>query len=314
MRNPIVLTCLSCKKTFKFTSIENKCPECSGLLWVESDLERIRQNISKFKVENKFWDFSFALPYIENDFIVSLGEGGTPCRSSKQIGKNLGLKNLFFKDETQNPTNSFKDRVAALLVSHARSWDYEKVICASNGNQGASIAAYCSLEEIECMNIIPNEIDLGKKAQMIAYDSDLIIEGETVDDSIEYLRKNKNFDDHYQCTPELNPLTLEAQKTIAYEIINQVNNPNWIIIPMGSGELLVSLWKGFNELKQTRIIESIPRLIGVQSESSSPIVNEFFKYGSLKNKKEKAFKSMALGILVKNPIYKELAIKCIKES
>ncbi|MFX1461909.1 MAG: pyridoxal-phosphate dependent enzyme [Promethearchaeota archaeon] len=245
---------------------------------------------------------------------MSLGEGGTPCRNSKKYGEKIGLEKLFFKDETQNPTNSFKDRAAALLVSHARSWDFEKIVCASNGNQGASIAAYSSLEGIECSNIIPKEIDVGKKAQMIAYNSDLKIIGETVDDAIDYVLNNKNFEDYYQATPELNPLTLEAQKTIAFEIVNQIKVPDWIIIPMGSGELLVSLWKGFNELKEMKITNNIPKLIGVQSQSSSPIVNEFLNNSKKEKETLNVSKQIALGILVKKPIYKDLAIKCIKES
>ncbi len=283
-------------------------------MWFELDLENIKQKFSQSKINNKFWDYNFVFPEIEDDFVISLGEGGTPCRSSKQFGEKLDIKNLYFKDETQNPTNSFKDRAAALLVSHARSWNYGKIVCASNGNQGASIAAYCSLEGIECLNIIPKEIDVGKKAQMIAYNSDLKIVGETVDDAIDYILKQKDFENYYQCTPELNPLTLEAQKTIAYEIVNQIEIPNWIIIPMGSGELLVSLWKGFNELKEINVINDIPKLIGVQSQSSSPIVNEFFKESKQKIEPSKNYKTMALGILVKKPLYKELAIKCIKES
>ena len=243
-----------------------------------------------------------------------MGEGGTPCRASKSFSEKLHVNNLYFKDEMSNPTNSFKDRAAALLVSHARSWDFKKIVCASNGNEGASIAAYSSLERIECSNIIPKEIDVGKKAQIIAYDSDLKIVGETVDESIDYVLNNKDFKDYYQGTPELNPLTLEAQKTIAYEIINQIEIPNWVIIPMGSGELLVSLWKGFNELKEIKIIDHIPKLIGVQSQSSSPIINEFFNNSEHKKEIPKSSKSIALGILVKKPIYKDLAIKCIKES
>lgn len=243
-----------------------------------------------------------------------MGEGGTPCRSSKRFSEKLHINNLFFKDETLNPTNSFKDRAAALLVSHARSWNFGKIVCASNGNQGASIAAYSSLERIKCSNIIPKEIDLGKKAQIIAYDSDLKIVGETVDDAIDYVLDNKDFKDYYQSTPELNPLTLEAQKTIAYEIVNQIEIPNWIVIPMGSGELLVSLWKGFNELKEIKIIDHIPKLIGVQSQSSSPIINEFYNNSEHEKETPKSSKSIALGILVQRPIYKDLAIKCIKES
>ncbi|MFW9875010.1 MAG: pyridoxal-phosphate dependent enzyme, partial [Candidatus Thorarchaeota archaeon] len=310
----MTLTCINCDKKFEFTSIHHRCPVCEGVLWFESDLENFKHNFLEMKSAQKFWDYKFAFPQIEENFIISLGEGSTPCRNSKKFGDGIGLKNLFFKDETQNPTNSFKDRAAALLVSHARSWDFKRIVCASNGNQGASIAAYSSIAEIKSSNIIPKEIDVGKKAQMIAYNSDLKIIGETVDDAIEYVLNTNNFKDHYQATPELNPLTLEAQKTIAYEIVNQIKVPDWVIIPMGSGELLVSLWKGFNELKKINLINNIPKLIGVQSQSSSPIVSEFFNNAKQDKETPQISKQIALGILVKKPIYKDLAIKYIKES
>ncbi|MHA2430420.1 MAG: pyridoxal-phosphate dependent enzyme [Promethearchaeota archaeon] len=245
--------------------------------------------------------------------MVTLGEGGTPCKNSEKIGNNLGLNKLSFKDETQNPTSSFKDRVGALLISHARNWDYNKVVCASNGNQGASIAAYASLEGMKCLNIIPNQIDIGKKAQMIAYNSEIETKGNTIDDVIEYALDDR-FIEYYQCTPEYNPLTIEAQKTLAFEIFIQKEIPDYIIIPMGSGELLVSLWKGFNELEKSGIINKFPKLIGVQSEISAPIVNEFIGKPREKQKKFEIPKSIALGIFVKRPVYKDLAIKLIKES
>ncbi|MFX1452534.1 MAG: pyridoxal-phosphate dependent enzyme [Promethearchaeota archaeon] len=243
-----------------------------------------------------------------------MGEGGSLCKISKKFGEKLGLKYLYFKDETQNPTNSFKDRAAALLTSHARSWNFQKIICASNGNQGASLAAYTSAEGMHCLNIIPRIIDAGKKAQMIAYDSEIEIIGETVDDAINDLLKRENVKDFYQGTPDLNPITLEAQKTISYEIIKQVEDPSWILVPMGSGELLVSLWKGFYELQQVKIIDHIPKMIGIQSEILSPIVDQFLKIENDKFENRKLNDSLALGILVKKPIYKDLAIKCIKES
>jgi len=253
------------------------------------------------------------LPKIDKKFRVTLGEGGTPCKDSEKIGETLELNDLNFKNETINPTNSFKDRVGALLISHARSWEYQRVVCASNGNQGASIAAYTSLEGIECLNIIPNEIDTGKRAQMIAYNSKIEIWGALVDDTIIHVLEPK-YNNYYQCTPEYNPLTIEAQKTIAFEIYLQKGPPDWVLIPMGSGELLVSLWKGFNELKESDIIEQTPKLVGVQSEFSSPIVNDFFGKKQEKLLKQKNSKSHALGVLVKQPLYKELAIRFVKES
>ncbi|TKJ21406.1 MAG: hypothetical protein CEE43_09695 [Promethearchaeota archaeon Loki_b32] len=314
IKKPLILSCTNCKKKYEFTSIQHKCPECNGLLWFELNIENLSREFSKIKDSKKFWDYKFALPKIKDDFIVSLGEGGSPCRISNKFGEKLGLKYLFFKDETQNPTNSFKDRAAALLTSHARSWDFQKIICASNGNQGASLAAYSSVEGMNCLNIIPRIIDVGKKAQMIAYNSKLEVIGETVDDAIKDVLKRKNIDDFYQGTPDLNPLTLEAQKTIAYEIINQVEDPSWILIPMGSGELLVSLWKGFYELQNAKVIKNVPKLVGVQSQALSPIVDEFLRKDKIERKNQGIQKSLALGILVKNPLYKDLAIKCIRES
>jgi len=223
------------------------------------------------------------------------------------------LKNLIFKNEIKNPTNSFKDRVGALLVSHARSWLYDKIICASNGNQGASLAAYCSLEGMKCINLIPSKIDMGKKAQMIAYNSEILIKGEFINETIKYVL-DKKYEDYYQATPIYNPLTIEAQKTIAFEIWKQKGVPDWIIIPMGSGELLVSIWKGFLELKDSEIIEYPPKLVGVQSSLSSPIVNEFFDKKKSEIVKTDIQKSHALGILDQKPMYKNLAIKFIKES
>ncbi len=283
------------------------------MLWFIPDIDVIRKNFDIERNVRNIWDFAYALPPIEQNFRSTMGEGGTISRNSEKIGITLGLSNLVFKDETQNPTSSFKDRAAALLISHARSWNFKKVICASNGNQGASIAAYASLENVSCLNIVPKEIDAGKKAQMIAYNSDIEEVGATVDDAIAFLRRRNDLDLFYQCTPEFNPLTMEAQKTISYEIFTQKRVPSWLVVPMGSGELLVSIWKGFKELNEAEIIEEIPKLIGVQSEISSPIVSEFLNI-KRRTSAKKHSQTIASGVLVKEPMFKELAIESIKES
>ncbi|MFX1260237.1 MAG: threonine synthase, partial [Promethearchaeota archaeon] len=314
MRKPIVLICIECKKEYKVTSIKYNCLECGGLLWFKTDISDFKKQFTLNQKFTTFWDYKFALPQINKNYIITLGEGGTPCRESKRIGKNLGLKNLIFKDETQNPTNSFKDRAAALLISHARSWNYQKVICTSNGNQGASIAAYTSLEGMECVNIIPNEIDIGKKAQLIAYNSKILVKGDTVDSALKYSLEPEYVEDYYQCTPEFNPLTLEAQKTIAFEIYQELGVPDWIIIPMGNGGCLVSIWKGFSELQNCGLTKSLPRLVGVQSKICAPIVDAFSKEKINNTERKKILKSHALSIMVKKPLYKKIAIKALKES
>lgn len=311
---PLKLACMECENSYEFNSIEYLCPKCHGLLWFKPEIAQIKKEFLDKESLSKFWDFDFTLPKIDKRFVVSLGEGITACRNSKKIGKILGINNLYLKDETQNPTNSFKDRAAALLISHARSWDYHKVICASNGNQGASISAYTSLEGMDCLNIIPEEIDVGKKAQMIAYNSRLKTKGATVDDTLKEALKVKYKDKYYQCTPEFNPLTLEAQKTISYEIFIQIGVPKWIIIPMGSGGLLISIWKGFKELKEWGYATEIPKIIGVQSQACAPIVHGFNEDNTTKLKTSKPVKSQALGIMVKDPLYQKMVIKAIKQT
>ncbi len=166
---------------------------------------------------------------------------------------------------------------------------------------------------MECINIIPEEIDVGKKAQMIAYNSKLEVRGTIVDDALKEALKEVYQKEYYQCTPEFNPLTLEAEKTIAYEIFLQVGLPDWIIIPMGSGGLFTSMWKGFKELKEMEIIKELPRFVGVQSQTCSPIVNKFNKdVTAVLNLN--TVKSHALGILVKNPLYEDVVINALKES
>jgi threonine synthase len=306
--------CYNCDNRFNSSQVSYSCPKCDGLVLIETITEIVKKLFSKKFQPDSFWDFRAILPKIDDQFIVSLGEGGTPCRRSKRLGKIWNIDGLYFKDETQNPTNSFKDRAAALLVSHAQSLKKNKIICASNGNQGASIAAYASLEGMECTNIIPKKIDVGKKAQMIAYNSKIIENGDYVDEAIEEAIKSK-YREYYQATPEFNPLTIEAQKTISYEIFQQVGPIEGIIVPMGSGGLLLSIWKGFKELREGGIIKSLPKMIGVQSQASSPIVNQMEQIEEILNKPiKKGFNSYALGILVKKPFYQDLALKAIKYS
>lgn len=303
--------CSKCSNQVKSEKIECICPKCEGLLFIEPQKVEII-NINELKIEKgNFWKYHKFFPPIEKKYQISLGEGGTNCIKSKNLGKSLGLNNLFFKDETQNPTNSFKDRVGALLVSHANSQNYEKIICASPGNQGASIAAYSSYAGISCFNIIPKRIDEGKRAQMYAYDSTIEIKGDTVDDLIDYAEQKAKEEYFYQATAELNPLTIEAQKTIAYEIIGEMGVPDWLIVPMGSGGCLISIWKGFDELKEFGVINKLPKMVGAQVAGWSPIVD---KYYSKKPITTSLKTSHTLGILVKNPIYKDLTVKIIKES
>jgi threonine synthase len=176
---------------------------------------------------------------------------------------------------------------------------------------GASLAAYAAKAGLICHVLVPKIVDVGKLAQMIAYDAVIEESGDIVDDSIRKAAALAKETGWYQATAELNPLVVEAQKTISYEIKEQFAVPDWVIVSMGSGGTIYSLWKGFKELKQLGLTDSLPRMVGVQTEGCAPIVSELKGQSSSKSCSPS---TRALAILVGEPLQSELAIKAIQES
>ena len=258
-----------------------------------------------------FWKYRPLLPEIRN--VVSLGEGGTPLHQAKRLAEEVDLSTVYLKDETRNPTNSFRDRCAALLTSNALDLNYESVVCASNGNMGASMAAYCAKSALVCQVVVPKMVDMGKLAQMLIYDAVIEEHGETVDDSTERAERLAIETGWYQASAELNPLVIEAQKTIAYEVAEQIGVPDWFVVTMGSGGTMYSIWKGFRELQRLGRIDRLPRLVGVQANGCSPIVSAYQRDKSDPIIPEKP-STHALAILVGKPINGRWALEAIKET
>ncbi len=305
----MILRCAQCGSKFPLYPFKTKCEKCKGQLEYDGGLSE--NNKVKFSGQLRFWRYRLLLPPIKH--VVSLGEGGTPLHKAERLAKSIGLKELHLKDETRNPTNSYRDRAAALLTSNAIDTHHNTLICASNGNMGASLAAYSAKEGLTCHVIVPKLVDVGKLAQMLAYDAVIEEFGEVLDDSIlkaEALAKETGW---YQATAELNPLAIEAQKTISYEIWEQLGVPDWLIVSMGSGGTIYSLWKGFKELKQLGIIKSLPKMVGVQPEGCASIVKALTE-NRTKAEKTRNPSTRALAILVAEPLQGELAIKALKES
>ncbi|MEM3553801.1 MAG: threonine synthase, partial [Candidatus Bathyarchaeia archaeon] len=303
------LECTACSTRFEAYPPQYSCKKCGGPLEYKCDNETLKK--AKSVGPFTFWRYKRFLPKVRN--VLSMGEGGTPLIKARRLTKNVRLNNLYFKDETRNPTNSFRDRCAALIVSNAVDLRYKSVVCATNGNFGASLAAYCAKSGITCHVIVPKNVDIGKLAQMLIYDAVIEEYGEIVDDSLKRADELAKEMGWYQGSAEFNPLSIEALKTIAYEVYEQMGIPDWFIAPMGSGGTLYAILKGFKELEMRGEIKSIPRMIGVQAEGCSPIVRAYTQ-----NLEEPALKTKpsthALAILVKNPWYGKLALKAIKES
>jgi threonine synthase len=164
-----------------------------------------------------------------------------------------------------------------------------------------------------CHVIVPKVVDVGKLAQMLAYDAIIEEHGEIVDDSIRKAVAIAKETGWYQATAELNPLVVEAQKTISYEVHEQFGIPEWVVVSMGSGGTIYSIWKGFKELKQLGMTTSLPKMVGVQPEGCATIVNAVTE-DQAEAEKISSPSTRALAILVAEPLQSELAINAIKES
>jgi threonine synthase len=309
MSKTLFLQCIQCGSKFPLYPPKSKCEKCGGILEYNLDLPKSRR--IKFSGPLRFWRYKPLLPLVQH--VTSLGEGGTPLQKAERLAKNIGLKELYLKDETRNPTNSYRDRAAALLTSNAIDLKYDTLICATNGNLGASLAAYSAKAGLICHVIVPKLVDVGKLAQMLAYDATIEESGEILDDSIRKAEAITKETGWYQATAELNPLVIEAQKTISYEIYEQFGVPDWLIVSMGSGGTIYSIWKGFKELKQLGTANSLPRMVGVQPEGCASIVKTITE-GRSKLAKTLNPSTHALAVLVSEPLQGKLAIDTLKES
>lgn len=308
MERMSTLVCTKCNEVFKSTLPIYKCKSCGGIGTLEYKIDYKSIGKATFDGDFSFWRYRILLPKVKS--YASLHEGGTPLYRAERLAKHIEVSHLYLKDETRNPTNSFRDRAAALMVSNMLDMSFTSAVCASNGNMGAALAAYCAKYGIACHVIMPKYVDIGKLAQMIIYNALIEEYGETVDESIKRAISVSEETGWYQATSAINPITIEAQKTIAFEIAEQIGVPDVVVVPMGSGGTIYSIWKGFHELNELRITKGMPRLIGVQSSGCPPIVNAYL------GKEETIEKPMtrATSILMINPLRGDLALKAIKES
>ncbi len=305
--------CKSCQAFYEDLPPNAKCEKCESILEFQCNSQII--DTIKFQGPMTFWRYSPILPSIEEVNRLNWSEGGTPLIRARNLASELNISNLFLKDETKNPTHSYSDRASSLILSYALDRGYKSVVCASNGNSGASVAAYSAQSPISAKILVPRKVALGKLAQMYIYSDTIVEHGEFLEQTIAFSEKLCLEDGWFQATPELNPLSIEAQATISYEIIEQTvkeENLDWIIIPMGSGGLLCSIWKGLKRFENWGLFENVPQIIGVQTTGCAPIVKAYEEKTAIIPVSNPS--TSALELLVKNPYWGDDALKAIELS
>jgi threonine synthase len=275
------LVCPSCKRVSQEELSEN-CVYCEAQLKVRYGLSRNRiRTRPECNQAARMWGFRDLLPVLNHEEPVTLGEGMTPMT---QTGSTMGdLSSVWLKLEYLNPTCSFKDRTASLLLTKAKSHGMRSVIIDSSGNAAASIAAYAAAVNIACNVFVPSTTSPFKLRQMAAYGASISkIDGtrqEVLEAARDFAKKNGG----YYCGFQINPFATEANRTIAYEIAQQLrwHVPDFVFIPMGTGGLLLGCIDGFEELLRLGWTSRIPLVIGVQPIGCAPIVDAFSRRGGI---------------------------------
>ena len=308
------LKCRNCGKRYPIEPL-NTCEECFGPLEVYYDYDKIGETISREKIEkgpNTIWRYKDLLPASGN--IIDLGTGFTPLQKSDNLGSILGLDELYIKNDSVNPTFSFKDRVVSVSISKALEFGFDTVGCASTGNLASSVAAHAAKANMNCYIFIPADLNIGKITQALVYNPHLIGVDGNYDEVNRLCTEVSGYYDWAFVNINLRPFYAEGSKTLGYEVAEQLGweAPDRVVVPAASGSLLTKIWRGFKEFKRFGLIDELnTKVTAAQAEGCSPITTAFRSGEPVKPVKPNTIeKSLAIG----NPADGYYAVKVIKES
>ncbi|MGO9645857.1 MAG: threonine synthase [Candidatus Bathyarchaeia archaeon] len=276
-----MFTCIACNTRLD-PSKRFSCPRCGELLEITYDLHsRRRAFITSLKKPPPYsvWRYRELLP-IADTHPISIGEGGTSLTKSNRLARKLGLSKLYFKNEGQNPTASFKDRGMTVVITRAMELEARTVLCASTGNTSASMAAYAARAGLNAFVLIPSgKIAKGKLVQAIMHGAKIVKVSGNFDAALKKARQMAERRDSLYLVNSLNPYRIEGQKTISFEMWEQLGKrvPDAVFVPVGNAGNISAIWKGFRELKGLDLINRTPRMIGVQAAGAAPLATAYAK-------------------------------------
>ncbi len=276
------LSCTICKKPYSGPTDQYICPYCGGSIEVPVDLktdpESLR-NVLRNGSNHGIWGYRKFLPIEENVTPVSLEEGNTPLIHASRLGREFGLENLYIKNETLNPSGTYKDRFGTVAITYEKNLGTHAVALGSAGNAAAAVSAYSAVAEIACFILLPPGAVLERAYQNMSYGAHFIRANGNIKDCIDTVVAGvKAFGWRNLCTTMLHhPYGAEGYKTIAYEIAKSLcfDVPEYILCPVGGGILISKVYRGFTEMYNLGLIDKMPKMVGVQATGCAPLVKAF---------------------------------------
>jgi len=315
----IYQACIACGEKYGADEILYSCKRCGDLLEVKYDYDVIEEKLEKSGWQSlplSVWRYRDFMPIRDSSKIVTLNEGGTGLHSCKRLASLLGFKRLYVKNEGENPTGSFKDRGMTVGVTKAVELDMKTVICASTGNTSASLAAYAARSGLQCIVLIPSgKIAYGKLAQAMIYGAKVVQIRGNFDDAFKMVLELSEKHREVYLLNSINPYRLEGQKSLAYEICDQLAReaPDRVILPVGNAGNISAIWKGFTEFHRLGLINKLPKMTGIQAEGAAPIAKAI-KKGSNAIVPIDRPETIATAIRIGAPVSWKKAMRAIRES
>ncbi len=272
------LRCMHCGKIYSPDEVKYTCPVCGNRLGTLEVLYDELPNEKKFDLEHKgMWAFSKFLPVKADHFEVPLLVGNTPVYEKVELAHELGLSNLYVKDDGRNPTASYKDRASALAIAKAKELGISTIYCASTGNAASSLSGLTAASKMKSVIFVPKSAPAAKITQLLVYGATVIAVDGSYDEAFDLSMEVGEEFGWYCRNSAVNPYLLEGKKTGAMEAAFQLNwkVPDVAMVSVGDGTVVSSIYKGFRDLKESGLIGKIPTIIGVQAEGANAVMKTF---------------------------------------
>ena len=275
------LECAACGRRYEARRLHNLCMQCGKPLLVRYDLQQAATSLTKEALQERepdLWRYREVLPVEREENVISLGEGFTPLVHASRLGQQLGLSQLYIKDEGQNPTQSFKARGMTVAVSMAKELGAKKLAVPSAGNAAGALAAYAARAGMEAHIFMPRDTPRANVIECEQTGARVTLMDGLITDCGAEVGRRKDAEGWFDVSTLKEPYRIEGKKTMGYELAEQFEwqLPDVILYPTGGGTGLIGMWKAFDEMEQMGWIDSKrPRMITVQASGCAPIVNAF---------------------------------------
>lgn len=314
------LQCSGCAKEYSFNEIHTFCPNCQSPLLTIYDLEKARQHVDREKISRRtkgMWRWAELLPVLNPENRIFLGEGDTPLLSLPHVERELGITNLYVKDESSNPTGSFKARGLSAAISKAKELGVEKVIIPTAGNAGGAMAAYAARAGLKAHIFMPKDTPYANIEESRMAGAEVILVDGLISDAAGMAGEKARAEGWFDVSTFKEPYRVEGKKVMGYELAESFawELPDVIVYPTGGGTGLVGMWKAFAELEELGWLENTkrPRMVSVQADGCAPVVKAFESHASFCDFWLKAH-TIASGLRVPKSFADHLILQDIYES